>query len=110
MKTQLFCTEKEMDEIFKESDNLKLLSFTVTGSGVLAFYEENKITFPDVNYAKKKDTVIFTMVNGNYMYLSKKGGTTFLLTEAMSLTKEKAVIKASCMSKKGRYIWKTKKL
>ena len=47
MKTQLFCTEKEMDEIFKESDNLKLLSFTVTGSGVLAFYEENKITFPD---------------------------------------------------------------
>lgn len=111
MKTQLFCTEKEMNEIFNESQNLVLFNFQITEDGVLAFYEEKHLQFPkSVNYAKKKDTVIYTYVNGSYMYVSKLGGTTFLLSEALNLTREKAIIKASCMSKKGNYIWKTKKI
>ena len=108
MKTQLFCTENEMDEAFKDSTERKLLSFAITGNGVLAFYEESSRF--QVKPEAKKDSVICAMVNRSHMYLSKRNKPTFLLTEAMVLTKEEASKKASFMSRKGKYFWKARKL
>lgn len=100
-----FSTEEEMREYLgKEAKGFDIKSGFVGITG-----KENdridEVRHPEPMVRPEPMKVVGAYVNGNIMYVAKKG-TTFNAALAKKMPKSKAEEKAAAMNKRGNYTWK----